>query len=180
MTQIDDATREALLRLDAPSAQAQERMLAGAWARIGGEPGAPDDLGDLEGDDGFGDLDDLGDGGNPVEGAEVPTTQGGPALAGEGTAIWGAKIVAATVGLTSAGLLVLRLGAGILSGSAPANGPGDAVEQDGGPDTDAMQSTTRTADERDDLASADESPRESVGQPEGMSSRPSPLRRVAS
>jgi hypothetical protein len=98
MTEPDEAMREGLRRLAGPSTEAEARMLASIWARVGGG-GEPDEgSSDLEHPDEGGGLHDAG-----LDAAPVP--------AGSGQVLWATKIVAATVGLTAGGLLVLKLGA---------------------------------------------------------------------
>jgi hypothetical protein len=95
MVELDEATRRALLAREAPPASARAEILDGLRARLGG-PGGPDDPDDP------GDLGDLGGGqATPLE----------PGLAAGGQLAWAAKLVGATLGLTAAGLLIVKLGA---------------------------------------------------------------------
>jgi hypothetical protein len=89
MFELDDATRRALSQRYGPAPDAQARVLGELRGTLGG-PVGPDGGG--------------GEGGPPV----------GAAPGGGGQVVWIAKICAATVGLTGAGLLVLKLGATVL------------------------------------------------------------------
>ena len=85
MMKLDEHTRRALQARDGPPPGAQARNLAALEARLGGG----------------------GDGGEPADGGPDPT---GGELASGGQAVWAAKVVGATLGLTAAGLLVLGAG----------------------------------------------------------------------
>jgi hypothetical protein len=91
MLELDETTRRALSQRYGPTPDAQARVLTGLRSTLGGPHGP-----------------DAGGGG---EGA-LPT---GGSPAGTGQAVWIAKICAATTGLTGAGLLVLKLGATVLT-----------------------------------------------------------------
>lgn len=91
MIELDEAMRQALLARDGPPAGASEEILAGLRVRIAVPgSGGPDHGGGSEA---------LGG-----DGLEAVAQQAGQAA-------WSAKIVGATIGLTGAGLLVLKLGA---------------------------------------------------------------------
>jgi hypothetical protein len=97
MLELDEYTRRALSQRYGPTADAQARVLAQLRGTLGGPLG--------------------------------PDTGGGEATppSGTGQVVWMAKICAATAGLTGAGLLVLKLGASVLSSShesEPAAVPG--------------------------------------------------------
>src|SRR5690242_10587162 len=89
MLELDDITRRRLSQRYGPTPAAQDRVLEQLRGTLGGPLG--------------------------------PGTAGGgegvPVSGGTGQAVWVAKICAATAGLTGAGLLVLKLGASVLSGS---------------------------------------------------------------
>jgi hypothetical protein len=90
MLELDETTRRALSQRYGPTPDAQARVLTGLRSTLGG-PQGPDTGG----------------------GEGAPPTGGPPA--GAGQVVWIAKICAATAGLTGAGLLVLKLGATVLS-----------------------------------------------------------------
>jgi hypothetical protein len=90
MLELDEHTRRALSQRYGPTPDAQARVLAELRGTLGG-PQGPD-----------------------AGGGEAASTTGGPP-AGSGQVVWIAKICAATAGLTGAGLLVLKLGASVLS-----------------------------------------------------------------
>jgi hypothetical protein len=102
MIELDEATRQALLARDGPPPGTSEQILGALRMRLGvpgsggpGEGGGPEPLG--------------GDG-SVLE----PLIE--PLIHEAGRAAWAAKIVGATVGLTGAGLLVLKVGALVLGG----------------------------------------------------------------
>jgi hypothetical protein len=99
MVELDEATRRALLAREGPPASARAEILAGLRTRLDG-PDGPDDPDDP------GDAGDLG-------GSEAALVD---SVAGAGGQIaWAAKIVGATLGLTGAGLLTIKLAAVALS-----------------------------------------------------------------
>jgi hypothetical protein len=87
MLELDDITRRRLSQRYGPTPGAQDRVLAQLRGTLGGPLGP-----------------ESGGGGEGV-----------PASGGTGQAVWVAKICAATAGLTGAGLLVLKLGASVIS-----------------------------------------------------------------
>lgn len=89
MLELDEHTRRALSQRYGPTPAAQARVLTGLRGTLGGP---------------------LGPG--PGGGEGVPPHGAPPA--GTGQLVWITKICAATVGLTGAGLLVLKLGASVL------------------------------------------------------------------
>lgn len=93
MLEFDEATRRALIQRYGPTPDAQARVLAELRSTLGG-PLGPEPGGG-------------GEGGPPIGGAP----------GGTGQVVWITKICAATAGLTGAGLLVLKLGASVLSSS---------------------------------------------------------------
>jgi hypothetical protein len=93
MLELDDATRRALSQRYGPTPDAQARVLAELRGTLGGPLGP-----------------ETGGGG-----------EGAPPAGGSGQVVWIAKICAATAGLTGAGLLVLKLGASVLSSSDERN-----------------------------------------------------------
>lgn len=105
---LDDDVRRALLAREGPPPGASAKTLAALRMRVGG-PGGPDDPGDLDAE--FGDGLD-----QPVDRlADLASGHGGQMA-------WAAKVVAATISLTGAGLLVVKLGALALAavgGEAP-------------------------------------------------------------
>lgn len=104
MIELDDATRRALLVRDGPPSHARAEVLANLRVRLGGPVGP--DGGGGEG------LPTRGDG--PLPGSDLATT----ASTGARVA-WAAKVAGATLGLTSAGLLTLKLGALALAPGGP-------------------------------------------------------------
>ncbi|MFO7565139.1 MAG: hypothetical protein R6X02_21005 [Enhygromyxa sp.] len=98
MVELDEATRRALLAREGPPASARAEILAGLRTRLGG-PQGPDDP---DGADQPGELGDLG-------GAEPGFIDAGAAASGQ--IAWAAKVVGATLGLTGAGLLTIKLAA---------------------------------------------------------------------
>lgn len=96
MVELDEATRKALSELYGPSAAARAQVLTNLRAQLG-SPGGPD-----------GSNGSAGSGTDPGPPTPVASTAGS---ATTGQALWVAKIVAATLGLTGAGLLALTLGA---------------------------------------------------------------------
>lgn len=107
MVELDEATRQALLAREGPPTSSRADVLAGLRARLGG-PEGPDDPGDS------GDSGDLG-GSSSIDGGAVAGSQ----------VAWAAKLVGATLGLASAGLLTLKLGAVAVTSmqSEPARAP---------------------------------------------------------
>jgi hypothetical protein len=89
MLELDETTRRALSQRYGPTPDAQARVLAELRSTLGGPLG-------------------------PDTGGEGASPTGGPPT-GTGQVVWIAKICAATAGLTGAGLLVLKLGASVLS-----------------------------------------------------------------
>ncbi len=108
MVELDDATRRALLSREAPPPGAEQRVLAALRTRLI----PPTD-------------------GGPGSGLEsTPTTDGGLSLGGSGaggsTSGWiahAAKIVTATIGMTSAGLLVVTVVGRAIVGEPSASNP---------------------------------------------------------
>jgi hypothetical protein len=102
MLELDEATRRALSQRYGPTPESQARVLAELRSTLGG-PVGPDGGG--------------GEGGPPT----------GAPPAGSGQVVWIAKICAATVGLTGAGLLVLKLGASVVGSDvrAPERAPAE-------------------------------------------------------
>jgi hypothetical protein len=88
MVELDDAMRRALLAREGPPAGARDEILASLRTRLGG----PSDPGSDSGESGPGDL-------------------GGPSELATSQLTWAAKVAAATIGLTTSGLLTLKLGA---------------------------------------------------------------------
>lgn len=93
MIELDEAMRQALLARDGPPAGTSEQILAALRVRLG-----------VPGPGGS------GEGGGPEPSVLEPAVQQ------VGRAVWAAKIVGATAGLTGAGLLVLKVGALALAG----------------------------------------------------------------
>lgn len=91
MLELDETTRRALSQRYGPTRDAQARVLTELRSTLAG-PQGPD---------------------TGASGEGAPAT-GGPS-AGAGQGVWIAKICAATIGLTGAGLLVLKLGATVIS-----------------------------------------------------------------
>lgn len=101
MVEIDEAMRRALLAREGPPPGVRELVLAGVRRRVG-DGGGSDDPGESEFD---------------ADALDMPAPSSAPAS----TTMWWAKLVAATVTMTSAGLVVLRLavvGARALQGEA--------------------------------------------------------------
>jgi hypothetical protein len=108
MVELDELTRRALLARDGPPAHARAEVLAGLQARLGGGAGPdadPSSAGEL--------------GGGP------PPLDGGLSA---GQLVWAAKLTGATLGLAAAGLLTLKLGAGLVAGGVPSEVEGEGAE----------------------------------------------------
>src|SRR5690606_32591875 len=124
MVELDEATRRALLAREGPPASARGEILAGLRTRLGG-PGGPDDPDDPD-DPGDADPGDFGE----LGGGEPSLFDGGVATGGQ--IAWAAKVVGATLGLASAGLLTIKLGAVVMSSPptepAPTRAPELAAE----------------------------------------------------
>jgi hypothetical protein len=112
MVELDDAMRRALLAREDPPSDAREAILASLRTRLGGpsDPGSDDS-----------------DPGEPGDLASGP----GQATA-SGQLAWAAKVAAATVALTTGGLLTLKLGAlaiaAVTGDEAPRAAPIEVVE----------------------------------------------------
>ena len=98
MVALDDVTRRALLAREGPPPHARAEVLAGLRGRLGGGPGSDGTGGD-------------GDGLDPLAEIKSASTSVGGAVS---SLPWAAKVVAATVGLASAGVLTLALGARVV------------------------------------------------------------------
>lgn len=105
MVEIDDAMRRALLAREGPPSAARERVLVELRARLAGP---------LEPDDG---LEGLGDG------LEALAEPGAATGALPTQAAWWAKVAAATVAMTGAGLLTLRLAVVGVQAMQPSEAP---------------------------------------------------------
>ncbi|PRP95110.1 hypothetical protein [Enhygromyxa salina] len=119
MIELDEATRHALLARDGPPPGTSEQILATLRVRLGPGSGGP------------------GPGGpEPLagDGAVASALEG---VAEAGRAAWVAKVIGATVGLTGAGLLVLKVGAMTINA---------AGVRDDAPPTQDVQVQVETAD----------------------------------
>jgi hypothetical protein len=97
MVEIDDAMRRALLAREGPPSAARERVLVELRARLAGPLDPEDGLDGLDGLDGF----------EPA--VELVAEPGAATIALPTHTAWWAKVAAATVAMTGAGLITLRL-----------------------------------------------------------------------